>query len=221
MIASKLNSDLTVIEQHLQNLQKIHQQICTAENDKDLVKIMKGLFKLQIESERLTQRARVMPYLLPTKNNIEKVKDTIILETDAFCRYTPEGWLELTIPGLLPKKQSGSGGYIRSIALVALERFFSENNRQYYACPMVVCFNHQYSMDRSERQYRDHDNFEINQVIDAIAQYVMYSDGPALLNHYYHSSQSDRNQTIITLVFQTKLEDYLKKTRQDTPGATG
>ena len=48
-----------------------------------------------------------------------------------------------------------------------------------------MIFRHVYDRNRPEREYRDHDNIELNTVVDAIAMFFLVDDTPLECRHYY------------------------------------
>lgn len=90
---------------------------------------------------------------------------------------TKKGWLKLQMPILLPRKEKSSRSYIRGFLYPALEQFaFSRVKIRYRNC--VLIFRHVYDRNRPEREYRDHDNIELNTVVDAIAMFFLVDDTP-------------------------------------------
>ncbi len=64
----------------------------------------------------------------------------------------------------------------------------------------VAVFRHVYNRKRPERQYRDHDNVELNKVLDVIALYVMVDDSPMRCRHYYCCTPGDCERTEVYIV---------------------
>lgn len=113
--------------------------------------------------------------------------------------FTKEGWFSARMPLLLPKKESGSAEYVRSILLPALRAFFADKPPvRFDDC--VLIYRHVYAKDRPERQRRDHDNIEINMVSDCIALYAMTDDTPGLCSHYYCSAAAMAERTEVYVV---------------------
>ena len=54
---------------------------------------------------------------------------------------------------------------------------------------------------------RDHDNIEVKSVIDAVAFFVLYDDGPLTCEHFYCSAAGDENRTE---VFVVPRSDFVK-----------
>lgn len=125
----------------------------------------------------------------------EVIKNNVPVEIG----FTEEGWFSVRIPMLLPVKEKGSSDYIRGFLYPAMRDFFmGKQPVRYTDC--VLIFRHVYDRQRPERQYRDHDNFEINFVTDTVALYVMPDDGPKVCTHYYCSASSFTERTEVYVV---------------------
>lgn len=195
--ANKLISDaqksLSIIDQHIEN------------NDKE--EAMKEIFKYERISEKIVNNARV----IPIASGIPKIQDTIseliIEENDVKIRYTEDGWFYAKIPCLLPKKEKGDPSYIRTTLSFAMKKFFSSHERKKFREPCVFIVRHNYSIERSDREYRDHDNIELNAVMDLVAMYVLLDDSPMKCKHYYCSAI---DITDSTEVFIVPHKDFIK-----------
>jgi len=160
-------------------------------------------------SEKLTLIARQLPAYTgnpQAKNMAEKIMgDNIGIRIG----FTAEGWFAAVIPAILPKKgKSGSADYIRDNLYHAMSKFFS--SRPTLCCPdCVIIFRHVYERSRPERQYRDHDNIEINMAVDAISLYALVDDAPLRCSHYYCSIAGDENRAEIFVVPQSEFEAWI------------
>ena len=77
------------------------------------------------------------------------------------------------MPILLPRKENSSRSYIRDFLYPVLERFSAgKGTIRYRNC--VLIFRHGYDRNRPERGYRDHDNIELNTVVDALAMFFWW-----------------------------------------------
>ena len=86
--------------------------------------------------------------------------------------------------------------------------FFKEKQPiRYTDC--VVIYRHVYDRQRPERQYRDHDNFEINFVTDTVAMYVLPDDNPTVCTHYYCSAKSSLERTEVYIVPKADFKQWL------------
>ena len=110
---------------------------------------------------------------------------------------------------ILPKKEKGNPSYIRATLQIALKKYFSENPKIRLNADSVIIFKHNYSKTRSEREYRDHDNIELNSIVDLIALYVLIDDMPLKLRHYYCSYVSEEDSTEVFVVPNTDFISWL------------
>ena len=124
--------------------------------------------------------------------------------------FTEEGLFYLSIPMLLPKKESGSAEYIRSALYPAMRDYFSH-------CPpvrfqeSVLIFRHVYDKRRPERRWRDHDNIEVNMVSDIVAMYVLADDCPSVCSHYYCSAAGEEDRTTVYVVPKPDFPEWLRR----------
>lgn len=122
--------------------------------------------------------------------------------------YTEQGWFLLRLPALLPKKESGSPSYLRDMLYPAMRRFFAGKLPHIYS-DCVLIFRHIYDRNRPERSYRDHDNIELNMVVDIVVLYLLPDDAPLRCAHYYCSAGGDTDRTEIYAVPCDSLPDWL------------
>ena len=71
----------------------------------------------------------------------------------------------------------------------AMRRFFAGKLPHIYS-DCVLIFRHIYDRNRPERSYRDHDNIELNMVVDIVALYLPPDDAPPRCAHYYCNAQA-------------------------------
>ena len=152
-------------------------------------------------AEKLTLAARQLPAYTGNPKAQKSSNQSVLENIPVKIGFTAEGWFCVTIPALLPKKQKGSVDYIREALYLNLGNFFREKPPVRYA-DCVLIFRHLYCRKRPEREFRDHDNIEVNAVADAIALYVLYDDSPLRCFHYYCSEPGDENRTDVFVVPQ-------------------
>jgi len=162
------------------------------------------------QSERLTNLTRVLPAYTGHPRAKEMMEDVI---KDAFpveIGFTAEGWFCMRIPALLPKKNKGSPAYLTDPLYPAMKRFWQGKPPARYPYNVTI-FRHVYSRDRPERQYRDHDNVELNRVMDIVALYVMVDDSPMRCQHFYCSAPGSVDRTEIYVVPQDEFPRWLEQ----------
>ena len=121
--------------------------------------------------------------------------------------FTEEGWFLARIPMLLPKKDGGNVDHLRTMLYPAFRRYFNERPVDEKFSKCVLIYRHVYDRERSERQYRDHDNIELNFVTDTVALYVMEDDAPLKCEHFHCSAAGSEERTEVYVVPQT---DFMK-----------
>ena len=175
------------------------------------------LLRLEESSERLTLLTRALPCYTGARSAPEDVLQIIKDVIPVKIGFTEEGWFCIQIPQLLPKKESGSVNYLRGFLLPAMEEFFRDKPLiRYPRC--VLIYRHVYSKDYPERQYRDHDNIEVNLVSDTVALYTMPDDNPLVCNHFYCSSAGDPERTEVYVVPQRDFPQWLKEEKNIPDG---
>lgn len=134
------------------------------------------------------------------------IKETALVEVG----FTKENWFHLSIPALLPRKEKGNPEYIRSLIYPAMSDFFKNKIvRKFQNCTLV--YLHTYDKTRPRREWRDHDNIEINAVSDIVALYVMVDDNPHVCEHYYASKSGEKNRTEVFVLPKRDLEKFRVK----------
>lgn len=165
-------------------------------------------YEMALENERDTEKLALLYRQIPIHTGrpsaIRDMEEIIHEEVPVEMGFTPEGWFVLRIPRLLPRKERGKGSfeYIRGFLYPAMHRFFQDTSPvQYDDC--VIIYRHIYDPDTPERQYRDHDNIEINFVTDTVALFVMKDDAPLCCQHHYCSAAGTRERTEVYVVPET------------------
>jgi len=138
------------------------------------------------------------------------VDDAILENFPLEIGFTAEGWFCLRIPALLPKKSKGSPAYISDPIYPAMMRFWRGKQPVNYPCNVTI-FRHIYDRERPERQFRDHDNIELNRVLDAVALYVMVDDSPMRCRHYYCSAPGSTDRTEVYVVPRDEFKAWLEQ----------
>jgi hypothetical protein len=158
-------------------------------------------------SEKLTNLCREMPAYSGHPKAREMIEEAMLKNFPVEIGFTREGWFCLRLPSLLPKKNKGSPAYISDPLYPAMRRFWHGKPPVRYPYNVTV-FRHVYSHDRPERQCRDHDNIELNRVLDIVALYVMVDDSPMRCQHYYCSAPGSSNRTEIYVIPQDDFKSW-------------
>ena len=159
-------------------------------------------------SESVTLKTRALPAYTGHPQAEGMVQKAIEEAVPVEMGFTEEGWFCLRMPILLPRKEKSSRSYLRGLLYPALERFTCGKPKiRYRNC--VLIFRHVYDHNRPEREYRDHDNIELNTVVDAIAMFFLVDDTPLECRHYYCSTAGDEDRTEVYIVPRAGFESWL------------
>lgn len=159
-------------------------------------------------SESVTLKTRALPAHTGHPQAEAMVQNAIEESVPVEMGFTEEGWFSLRMPILLPRKEKSSRSYLRGLLYPALEKFSRGKEKiRYRNC--VLIFRHIYDRNRPEREYRDHDNIELNTVVDAIAMFFLVDDTPLECRHYYCSAAGDEERTEVYIVPRADFESWL------------
>lgn len=159
-------------------------------------------------SESVALKTRALPAYTGHPQADAMVQNAIEETVPVEMGFTEEGWFSLHIPILLPRKEKSSRSYLRGFLYPALERFSHGKEKiRYRNC--VLIFRHVYDRNRPEREYRDHDNIELNTVVDAVAMFFLVDDTPLECRHYYCSAAEDEERTEVYIVPRADFEIWL------------
>ena len=159
-------------------------------------------------SESVTLKTRALPAYTGHPQAEVMVQKTMEEAVSIEMGFTEEGWFCLRMPILLPRKEKSSRSYLRGSLYPALERFTCGKPKiRYRNC--VLIFRHVYDHNRPEREYRDHDNIELNTVVDAIAMFFLVDDTPLECRHYYCSASGEKEMTEVYIVPRADFESWL------------
>lgn len=185
-----------------------------AEVDEELAASTQAL-RLEEAAEKLTLLIRTLP-TYSVSPNLYKVERQILADIiPVEIGFTEENWFCVRLPALLPKKESlGTCHYVHQYLYQAMLRFFmgKDINIRFPRC--VLIYRHVYSRDRLQRQYRDHDNFEVNRVSDIVTLFTMVDDSPSQCCHYYCSAAGTEERTEVYVVPQEEFTQWLLKSSQ-------
>jgi len=157
--------------------------------------------RLAAEAEKFAVLTRELARCTGNPRAKELVDAIIEENVPVTAEFTPEGWFKLCFPAMLPRKEGGKVDYIRGILCPAMKRFSASSNdprREFN--DSVIIFRHVYDYQRPERLFRDHDNIEINAVVDILTLHLLRSDSPMRLTHHYCSAKGMADGTEVYIV---------------------
>lgn len=185
--------------QQTERVNESEQTIINSVGTGDFFKAYNDAFDFAYEVERLSLMARQLPAYTGRSAARDTMEAQVLRSMPITVGYTITGWFGLRLPSLLPKKEKGSADYVRLSLYLALKDYFIQNERKRFR-ESVIVFRHRYDRHRPERWARDHDNIEINAVIDALALFVLEDDTANLCDHYYCSVSGECNQTEVYVI---------------------
>lgn len=102
-------------------------------------------------AERTVLLARALPAYTGNPTAADRIEALTQFHIPVDAGFTAEGWFSVRLPLLLPKKEMGSAGYVRSFLYPALREFFrGKPPVRYRNC--VLIYRHVYSHSRPERK---------------------------------------------------------------------
>lgn len=197
---------LSLINKKSEDLDKSLTKIQRFYDAGDFLKTNSELFHLVKISENLTERIRVLPIYTGSITAKEEVESIIIDELKIKINYN-EDVVHLRLNALLPKKEKERAGYIRTAVISACRDYYNRNSFDIIKEPVVIVFKHNYQDE--QRMWRDHDNIEVNVVIDALALYFLEDDTSKSCDHFYFSSLEDSDSTDVFIVKKSKFKEWL------------
>lgn len=85
------------------------------------------------------------------------------------------GLVEITLPGLLPKKKQRSAEYLTDPLGQALGQFVKDHPLSHFeSC--IICFCHIYAVSGGRGRIRDYDNLEMKQILDVVCAYLILNE---------------------------------------------
>lgn len=202
--------DIKLAKKMLNNASNNIKNIETALEASNLQELSNECIKYEKTCEKITNQSRLFPVSFGINNALNYVEDIILEENNVLIELNDDGFFHIKMPVLLNKKEGGNPTFIRSILFTALRDFFKKNNIEKFQEKCVIVFKHNYSKDRAYREMRDHDNIELNSVVDLVALFMMTDDSPLLLDHFYFSTnENNDDSTEIFLVPRSKFVNLL------------
>ena len=167
------------------------------------IRDLETALKLSVTAAKLSEGVALKTRALPAHTGHPQaermVQEAISESVPVEISLTEEGWFYLRMPILLPRKEKSPRTYLRGFLYPALAAFARERPPiRYRDCVMI--FRHTYDRNRPEREYRDHDNIELNTVVDAVAMFFLVDDTPFECRHYYCSIVGNEESTEVFIV---------------------
>lgn len=179
---------------------------------KNKERMIESVLLYEKETEKIVNHARgiLIPFSNQDKSLDDRLVGQIIEETGTYATFYDEDIFYLRLPMLLPRKEKGDASYIRFIAYTALKDFFQEGFSDYYEEKTILLVRHNYPQGAS---FRDHDNIELNVVIDVLSTFLLTDDSSLFLDHYY-CSREDQDEAF-TEFFLIPKREFLSFARKE------
>ena len=198
------------LDSTIRETEKLLKQLRTIGESRALENALKLSVTAAKISEGVALKIRALPAHTGHPQAERMVQEAISESVPVDIRLTEEGWFYLRMPILLPRKEKSSRTYLRGFLYPALAAFARERPPiRYRDCVMI--FRHIYDRSRPEREYRDHDNIELNTVVDAIAMFFLVDDTPFECRHYYCSVVGDEESTEVFIVPRNEFGAWLNQ----------
>lgn len=187
------------LDSTIRETEKLLKLLRTIGESRDLENALQMSVTAAKVSEGVALRTRALPAHTGHPQAERIIQEAITEAVPVDIRLTEEGWFYLCMPILLPRKEKSPRTYLRGFLYPALAAFARERPPiRYRDCVMI--FRHTYDRNRPEREYRDHDNIELNTVVDAVAMFFLVDDTPFECRHYYCSVVGDEESTEVFIV---------------------
>jgi len=158
-------------------------------------------------SEQITCRLRHLVYETTDTKKMEYLLSAAAMQgVEVRLR---DDVLEITLPGLVPKRKRGqSAEFLLDPFMAAMSRFVEEHEiPRFEHC--VVCFTHVYDRSLSEHRVRDYDNLELKQILDVATSFVMADDSGLLCDAYHTTELGDADCTRMYIMDSRRFKDWL------------
>ena len=198
------------LDSTIQGTEKLIKLLRTIGESRDLENALKLSVTAAKLSEGVALKTRALPAHTGHPQAERMVQEAISESVPVEISLTEEGWFYLRMPILLPRKEKSPRTYLRGFLYPALAAFARERLPiRYRDCVMI--FRHTYDRNRPEREYRDHDNIELNTVVDAVAMFFLVDDTPFECRHYYCSIVGDEESTEVFIVPRNEFGIWLSQ----------
>ena len=198
------------LDSTIRETEKLLKMLRTIGESRDLENALKLSVTAAKLSEGVALKTRALPAHTGHPQAERMVQEAISESVPVDIRLTEEGWFYLRMPILLPRKEKSPRTYLRGFLYPALAAFARERPPiRYRDCVMI--FRHTYDRNRPEREYRDHDNIELNTVVDAVAMFFLVDDTTFECRHYYCSAVSDEESIEMFIVPRNEFGIWLSQ----------
>lgn len=127
----------------------------------------------------------------------------------AVAEITSEGWLVLSLPGIMPRRDDADRSrFLAGLLRDAIRRTFPEHDQpKLRAC--VLVYEHIYDIGRN-RRFIDHDNLELKHCQDVLEAAFLTNDTAALCSAFQCSHRGEQDGTRIWILPPEQFPKWLK-----------
>lgn len=160
-----------------------------------------------LRAERIACRLRHLIYSSTTIQKGEYLRSAGVAQGVSVV-YENEV-LEVTLPGLLPKRrQRQSSEFLLDPLYAALEQYAKEQPLPHYR-DCVVVFAQVYDQKLPIRRVRDYDNLEEKQLLDLMSTFVMADDSGLLCDAYNTAELGEQDCTKIFVMGKQQFPQWI------------
>ena len=162
-----------------------------------------------LRAEKITCRLR---HLIYSSTNIKKPEYLASAATTLGISINQvDGIVEISLPGLLPKrKRKSSSEFLFDSLYFSLDQYCDTHEiLKYSQC--VVCFSHIYNRELPTRRIRDYDNLELKQILDILSSFIMIDDNGLLCDAYNTTELGEYDCTLVSVMDKDIFREWLEK----------
>jgi len=121
-----------------------------------------------------------------------------------------DGIMEITLPGLLPKRKQRQGSEFLTDPFYAALAQYADTHPMPKFNHCVVCFSHIYSQNLPTRRVRDYDNLELKQILDIVATFILTDDTGLLCDAYNTTELGETDCTCVSVMDKDRFAKWLE-----------
>lgn len=201
-----INHTLNLFNNKFEEWQLHYQNLGVFKSEEVLLEVIKL-------SERFSNQVRLLSPNTFMMNYQEKITEIMKVEHNLSFEILGDEGFKLTLPFMLPKKKDfqSNAKYYRAIIEYYLQQESWNHNIRRITEPVTLLFVHGYNQSKDSSQWRDHDNIELNVVVDRIATYLITDDNAYNCKHFYASKTAERDQCEVYVIKNQYALDYIKQ----------
>jgi len=196
---------MSKVTEYLESQEKAHERACgIIKNMKDFYTVGNtGMYNVTLyeyitHMEGLAIDARNLPELSAMPEHQAFLTEALLEAHDIQISITPEDWIHIEMPCLLPGKMLRSKKDFSFYPLFrALEVFKSDRGLLPQYPESVIAIRHIYDRNKPLGMIRDNDNVDTKIVVDVLKTFFLPDDNGLICSHFYDSKLGAKNMTNI------------------------